>query len=419
MRLQLKLRPARRDSLLAAGVSAYYRAMRRVIIASVLIIGLATAVVAQVDRLETFQSSFASSNLQTKLEILRAAASEDAAAFGPLYGQALSFVVSNAEDLTSEQLLREIALVAINRIDEAAYTDAVNDLWRLFRLYNETTARIEIAGVLGRLATDSPQTIGYINQWVQTRNNLTRAGTDVDLQVLSAVLQAQGNLGASSSFPSVVDAILVGYPDFVVDDARTALSRLDGVQLEMASAYVLDQDIQDRYEPFAFFVSGDYLSEPDSWELSRVVLSDTLRRRPQELGIQEEARRIRFFAADVIRNASYSEATSEAIRHFNETVLEFERGRIVRSRLLEAIATLGAMGTDQAAARLTEYLELLNTYTEIDRPYDTQIVLATIQNLQILDRPASYNALFTTSILENYPTRVTEAAREAMRAVAQ
>lgn len=393
--------------------------MRRVIIASILVIGLATAVAAQEDRLETFQSSFASSNLQTKLEILRAAASEDAAAFGPLYGQALSFAVSNAEDLSSEQLLREIALVSINRIDEAGFTDAVNDLWRLFRLYNETTARIEIATVLGGLAGESEQTIEYMNQWVATRNNLTRAGTDVDLQVLSAVVQAIGNLGSSSSFPAVVDVILVDYPDFVTDDATTALSRLDGVALEMASDYILDQDIQDRYEALVFFVSGGYLSEPDSWELSRRVLADTLRRRPQERGILEEARRIRFYAADVIRNAEYSEATATVIRHFNETVLEFDRGRIVRSRLLEAIATLGAMGSDPAAARLTEYLELLNTYTEIDRPYETQIVLATIQNLQILDRPSSYNALFSTSILENYPSRVKDAAREAMRVVAQ
>ena len=77
------------------------------------------------------------------------------------------------------------------------------------------------------------------------------------------------------------------------------------------------------------------------------------------------------------------------------------------------------MDTDAAAARLTEYLELLNTYTEIDRPYDTQIMLATIANLQLLDRPASYNALFSTSILENYPRRVTDAARQAMQSVAQ
>ena len=46
-------------------------------------------------------------------------------------------------------------------------------------------------------------------------------------------------------------------------------------------------------------------------------------------------------------------------------------------------------------------------------------MLAVIQNLQILDVPASYNALFYTTLLENYPSRVRDAAREAMQAVSQ
>lgn len=393
--------------------------MRRLILASVVALAIGPILSAQVDRLETFQSSFASSNLQTKLEILRSADSEDPAAFGPLYGQALSYVVSNAEDLTSEQLLREIALVSINRIRAGGYSQAVGDLWRLFRLYDETTARIQIAEVLGDLAGENEQTIDYMNQWIQTQNNLTRAGTRVDLQVLSAVVESVGRLGSAMSFPPVLDVILVQYPDFVTDTAVTALNSLSGDSLQLATEFVTDQDIPDRFAPFDYLMNSDYLAEADKLELARVTLTDTLRLRPQELQVQEEARRIRFAAADAVREAGYGEATAAAIRHFNETVLEYERGRVIKSRLIDAIGTLGAMGTEEAAARLTEYLELLNTYTEIDRPYDTQIVLTVIANLEVLDRPASYNALFSTSILESYPRRVIDAARDAMRSVAQ
>ncbi|MCG8478074.1 MAG: hypothetical protein MI724_03190, partial [Spirochaetales bacterium] len=127
----------------------------------------------------------------------------------------------------------------------------------------------------------------------------------------------------------------------------------------------------------------------------------------------------RFAAAEVLRAGEYAEATGEVIRHFNETVLEYDRDRIPKNRLLEAIATLGAMGTPEAATRLTDYLELLNTFTEIDRPYDTQVLLAVITNLEILDSPSSYNALFFTTLLENYPRRVRDAAREAMESVSQ
>ena len=205
-------------------------------LASVVFLFLGGALFAQADRLERFQANFASSNLQTKLEILRVADTEDPAAFGPLYGQALSFVVSNAEDLDSEPVLRELALVSIRRIEAGGYEPAVNDLWRLFRLYPDTGTRIEVASVLAQLAGTSEQTITYIDQWVQTQNNLSRAGTRIDLQVLTAVIETLGEIASPSSFPAVIDTILTQHPDFVTDTALASLQELDGVPLEMATA---------------------------------------------------------------------------------------------------------------------------------------------------------------------------------------
>lgn len=374
---------------------------------------------AQTDRLETYQANFSSSNLETKLEILRAADNEDATSFGPLYGQALSFVVSNAEDLYTEPLLREIALKAINRIAAGGYTNAVNDLWRLFQLYDETTARIQVLSVIGELAGERPNEIGYLADWVATQNNLIQAGADVDLQVLTTAVEALGNLGSSVAFQPILDVVLLQYPDFVTSVARESIDSLDGVPLELASETIRTKEVLDKGPAFAFFMRDDYLSDPDKLELARITLNNALTGRPTTLDEQEASRQLRFAAATVIREGEYAEATNEVIRHFNETVLEYDRGRVTKNRVLEAIATLGAMGNADAATRLTDYLELLNTYTERDRPYDTQIVLATIRNLEILDSPASYNALFMTQILENYPARIRDAAREAGNAVSQ
>ena len=393
--------------------------MRRLIFVLYLYVVLVAGLVAQVDRLETFQSNFSSANIQTRLEILRAADAEDPAEFGPLYGQALSFVVSNAEDLTGEPMLREIALKAIDRIDEGAYTPAVNDLWRLFDSYDETSARIEIMGVLGSLATERPQETGYIAEWVATQNKVRQASGDVDLQVLTAAVTALGELGAPVAFEPVLDVILIQYPDFVTDIARAAIDQLEGSPLEQASAAMRDKDVTDKPAAFLFFMGEDYLDDADKPELARIALNDALRVQPNDTREQEALRQLRFAATAVIREAEYDEATNAVIRHFNETVLEYDRGRIPKNRVLEAIAALGAMGTEAASLRLTDYLELLNTYTERDRPYDTQILLATIRNLETLDFPSSYNALFLTQILENYPDRVREAAREAGRAVSQ
>lgn len=393
--------------------------MRRLTRIVLLLIVPVVGTYAQVDPLETFQANFSSSNLQTKLEILRAADSQDPTAFGPLYGQALSFVVSNAGELAGEPLLREIALLSINRIDTGAYAPAVNDLWRLFRLYDETTARIQIIGVLGRLARDNTQVIDYINEWVRTQNNLTKAGTRVDLQVLTATIDAVGVLGSGSSFPAIVDTILLQYPDFVNDVALETLSALDGAPLDLAVATIRERDIAEKREALEFFTTSDFLSDDDKAEFARQALADALSTVVRGLEEQEEARVIRFSAAQFLREAGYSEAAGELIRHFNETVLEWDRARIPKTRVLEAIAALGATGSADAARRLTDYLELLNTYSEMDRPYDTQIVLATIANLELLDSPSSYNALFYATLLQNYPDRIKNAARQAMAAVSQ
>ena len=394
--------------------------MRRLTCIALLLVAPVVGVYAQqIDPLETFQANFSSANLQTKLEILRAAEARDSAAFGPLYGQALSFVVSNAEQLVEEPLLREIALHAINGISDGAYVQAVNDLWRLFRLYDETTARIQVVVVLGQLAGGNEQVIDYISAWVQTQNNLTKAGTPVDLQVLTAAVEATGELGNGRSFPAILDVVLLQYPDFVGDVALEALSRLDGVPLELASAAIRARDVADKRTAFDFFIASDYLSADDKAEFARVALADALSLLPRGLDEQAEVRAIRFGAAQNLREFGYAEATDELIAHFNETVLEWDRGRIAKTHILEAIAALGATGTDAAARRLTDYLELLNTYSEADRPYDTQIVLATIANLEILDSPASYNALFYATLLENYPDRVKDAARQAMTVVSQ
>ena len=171
-------------------------------------------------------------------------------------------------------------------------------------------------------------------------------------------------------------------------------------------------------EAFSFLVQSGLYADEQEPVIAQAALNQALQATVSEPTVTAELRQLRYEAALVISDAEYSEATRTMIRHFNQTVLEYDRGVTTRQRVLEAVAGLGAMDTDEAAVRLTDYLELLNTYTELDRPYDTQIVMAVIRNLQRLGRPGSYNALFYCTLLD-YPNRVKEAAREAMRAVSR
>ncbi|MEX2445480.1 MAG: hypothetical protein WD492_17910 [Alkalispirochaeta sp.] len=388
------------------------------IIAPVLFL-LTVAVFAQSQRLETLQSSFASTDQATKLEVLRTAEGEDAETFGPLYAQALSYVIDNADDLGSQQVLRDIASIAVTRIAEGQYASAADQVWRLLELYSETTARVEIAEVLSDLVNPDSAIVEAMNEWVLRQNNLTRGGTRIDRQVLTAMSETLGSLGSPSSFGALLDVVLADYPDFVNETALTGLRNLDGDPVQLATEAVRSRDVQARTALFAFFMEGDVLQEADKAEVAGIALNDALGLRPQSTELQEAVRQIRFTAASVLREAEYEPATDVLIRHFNETVLEYDRGRVVRSRVLEAIAALGATGSEAAAERLTEYLELLNTYTEIDRPSEAQLVLAVISNLARLDMPLSYDALFSVTLLDGYPQRVHDAAREAMNSVRQ
>ncbi len=383
-----------------------------------LVFGLASIYAQSNSTLETYQANFASADIQTKLEILRSADSQDPSVFGPLYGQALSYVVSNAEDLLAQPMLREIGLMSVNRINQGGYQGATDNLWRLFDLYEESSARIQILSVLAAVGNDD-EIRDLITRWVAEQNTLFRSGQRADLQVTTSAVIALRSFGGSASFSTVLDTILFQFPDFVTAEAQKTLDAVEGSRFELSVAAIRARDVLDKRPAFDYFVESGYLNEADLGAFGAEALADALRASPRGSNERELLRQLRYAAATVVRENLYSEATAVMIRHFNQTVLEFERGIAPKNRVLEAIAGLGAMGNAEAAARLTDYLELLNTYTEVDRPYDSQVVLATIANLRFLGAPESYNALFYTTLLDNYPDTVKDAAREAMEAVSR
>lgn len=374
---------------------------------------------AQNSRLDSFRSNFSGANRETKLELLRSTGNDDAAEFGPLYRQALQYVFNNANDIRGDRTLRDILLLATERVDEGQFRPAVPDVWSIFQVYDESTSRIRMLGVIGRHGHGSDAVISGLVDWVRRQHLVAQGGGRPDYQVLAAAVAAIGNLGDSRGYSAVLDTILLQYPGFVVAQARESLSRIDGDPRELALGAIRNRPVTERRPAFAFLVGGDLLDEDSRMELARVVLEDAVSASTGDVQATNEYRNLRNSAAHVIRQGRYAAATSAVIRHFNQTVLEFERKLISSGPLLEAIATMGAMENEPAAERLGSYLRLVNTYTEIDRPYDTQIVLAVITNLESIGSPASYNVLYQTTLLTNYPSRVIERARQAMVSVAQ
>jgi hypothetical protein len=365
---------------------------------------------------ERYISNFRNANLQTKMAILEASEDEALQEMAPLYADALSYLVSNANDIRRNTTLQQMTDFVVEKITEAEYAPAAEPLWQLFLNRREPLARVSILQAISATGQGNQQVVVNLNQWISDRNRLKAGGEDVDLQVLHQAVVTAGELGSSSSFPVLLEARLQQYSERISNSAVESMQSLEGDQVQLAIDALAGRDPKDKMEAFSFFVQSGLYADEQEPLIAQAALNQALQATVSEPTVTAELRQLRYAAALVVSDAEYSEATRTMIRHFNQTVLEYDRGVTTRQRVLEAVAGLGAMDTDEAAVRLTDYLELLNTYTELDRPYDTQIVMAVIRNLQRLGRPGSYNALFYCTLLD-YPSRVKEAAREAMRAV--
>ena len=124
-------------------------------------------------------------------------------------------------------------------------------------------------------------------------------------------------------------------------------------------------------------------------------------------------RDIRFQAAAALGARKWAHAIGLLIEHLDMTIGEFDKGLVDRNHLLDAIGDLGATNTHDAAVRLTQFLVLINSYTEKGKAYDDQVVFAVLQNLGALGDKVAFDDLMYTQYL-NYSTAVKKAARAAL-----
>jgi hypothetical protein len=125
------------------------------------------------------------------------------------------------------------------------------------------------------------------------------------------------------------------------------------------------------------------------------------------------AREIRSMAAVALTERKRTAATDLVIENFDTVLLEWDRGLTDKRHVVEAINCLGAMGSHEAAVRLTQYLVLINSYTERVREFDNNIVLAVIRNLGLLADKTAFDDLLYAQYL-GYSNEVKQATQEAL-----
>lgn len=364
--------------------------------------------------MEFLEERFLTGDLSMKVQVMRTATRQGAEENGPLFHRAIRFAVGTLQENQNDQRLEQMLMYAVRGVQEADYTDAADDAWRLFLDYNNLTVQFELLKGMGRLARNNPRVILDMTDWMRRQHGMYAVGGRPNLQLVGMLMQAMGETESELIFAVTVESALLGYPETVARPAFDALDRIGGDRRVLAGQFIRVQPVTGRARALEFFLSSDIITDEEKISLAIEILDAFAHSRNLSIFEIREYQNLRGVAAAYLANLRHQEATPAMIRHFDQSIIDYEANRITQNSLVDAIGTLGAMDTDAASRRLGQYLNLLNTRSEGTRHYDTQIVLAVIAALKDIQSPAGMDALYFTLLLDNFPTRIHQAAEEAV-----
>ena len=283
----------------------------------------------------------------------------------------------------------------------------------LFNIYNDVQVRVEILGALGSMEADV-QVVTGLNNWLKLQNDRFRSGLEVEQQVIAEAVVTLGELGDSSSFPIVFSTGSAKYSDDITYKANLALKNLEGSYSQSLIEVIKTSVPADKLAALKLAIIDDEMSIEEKGNLFKTALETGV---ISKVDIDEATmRELRYSAVRQLTQLKWADASDLVIEHFNQVSVEYERGIAPKSSVLEAISCLGAMGTHEAASRLTLYLEFMNSYMENGQEIDLQISLAVIVNIGIIGDSIAFDHLLYSGYLD-YPASVKRAAREALNSL--
>lgn len=366
--------------------------------------------------LSTLTAAFDRGDVDTKLQVMQRAAAQPADQMAPLYAHALDFVVNNAIDVKTTASLNQIALIDVRNLAKAGDKSVLSQLWHLFLSVDDNTLRIADLDALGALGSGDAQTVVNLNGWIQDTALGSQGGARPDIQVVRAAVENLAKIANESSYPVFLHVIAAQLSDPITTAAQNGLLGIKGDTAALTVSAFSHMDISQWTYASQYLFSISQLDDSTKSKIAAGVLGLAVNYKTGDEQAQLTLKNIRATLVRYLAQHPVADAAGPLVQNFDLTVQEFDNGRTTRDRLLEAIAGLGASNSDQAAARLSDYLNLLNTYTENDRSYDTQVVLAVVNNLKTLGKQVAYQPLYYATLLK-YPDRVLQAAQDALSAL--
>ena len=359
-----------------------------------------------------YHRNFARGSLSTKVQVLQDAAESGETGMGKLYLQALDFYLDNYNTLKGDATAIELVKLAARLTGREGYEQAIGSLWEIFKQEEDIGVRVAAMNSLGDLLDAEDPLIQQIYSYLKVQNEQYLLGKEVDIQVISETIMTLGKIGSAETFPALFAAIHLGYPEQVEQKARDAINNLEGDTIEMVVEVLETGFAREKRPVLEWAMQKESFTREQKGTLALKALEVGL-----ELTNNEEInaliRELRYAAVRYLTELEWSQATDLLIEHFDQTNVEVDRGITPQSVLLEAIAALGAMGTNEAAVRLSLYLEVLNTYMENGQRVDEQVVLAVVRNLGKLGSNVAFDHLLYTMYLD-YPRSVKQAVREVL-----
>jgi HEAT repeat protein len=364
--------------------------------------------------LDTFKRNFAIASLDVKIQILQdAAAGKTAAAMGPLYQQAVDFVTDNSSLIPTDARFNQLAGIGAEQIGAVGYNAGKDSVWKLFSVTQDSQTLVKATAALGVVGAGDAGTVENLNRYIDTQNSLFASGKTPDLAVVAACFKALGSLGDPSSFPVLFSSMNLGYPDQVTAIAKDALLSIKGDFKEMLLGVIKGRPLPEKKLALQMATDSDKLTDEQKAQVAELALDIGLHSGASDAAGKGLLRDIRFQAASILGARKWSHSTGLIIEHLDNSIGEFDKGLVDRNHLLDAIGNLGSMNTHEAAVRLTQFLVLMNSFTEKGKAYDDQVVFAVLQNLGALADKVAFDDLMYTQYL-NYSTGVKKAARAAL-----
>lgn len=369
-------------------------------------------------KLDAYLQSFALVDTASKIALLQEAAAEPAEEFLELYRTALDFVLDNAAQISTDPSLQEILRLTTPRLAEAGDSASAVKVWQVYDSANSLEVQLAALADVGVLAADDEQTIVYLVAELQNLLNAKRAGQVVEPQIILGLVEALGDTGSPRGRPALVETVIARVSAQIT---AKAIEILASNTQDLASAFVTS--FRNAVGAAKLDVYRDIIGDSSfpvdvKVEFARQVLEHVLGTGTNDPRLQTVYMDVRQAATSFLTANNKPEFASTFVRHFNDAIVGFDRGTVNKSVVVEVITALGGTGSPLAARRLTEFLTLINTYTQQDRPYDRQITLAVLESLKNLRNVESYNALFMVTIL-NYPAPLKTVAREALALIAR